>query len=61
MALSNSICKYPFLCLQDYYALTRSTHTEESYVMYLDVLDAVADCKETMTGLLHKIFETCDG
>ena len=55
VALCNSSCKHPFLGLQDYYALTRCTHTEESYVMYLDVLDAVADCKDTMMGLLHSL------
>ena len=50
-----SVIAVAFLGLQDYCALTRSTHTEESYVMYLDVLDAVADCKDTMMGLLHSL------
>ena len=47
--------------MQDYYALTRPTHTERSHVMYLEVLDAVADSKDTMMGLLYSLkkFYTC--
>ena len=55
VALCNSSCKHPFLGLQDYYALTRCTDTEDSYVMCLDVVDAVADCKDIMMGLLHSL------
>ena len=42
VALHSSGLKYPFLGLQDFYALIRPTHTEQSLVMYLEVLDAVA-------------------
>ena len=55
VALNNSGFKHPFLGLQDYYSLIRPTHTEKSNVMYLEVLDAVADCKDTMLTLLHSL------
>jgi hypothetical protein len=40
VALHNSGFKYPFMSLQDYYCLLRPTHTEQSQVIYLEVLDA---------------------
>ena len=55
VALYNSSFKYTFLNLQDYYSITRPTHTEVSNVMYLEVIDAVADCKDTMMVLLHSL------
>ena len=55
VALHDSGFKYPFISLQDYYVLTRPTHTERSHVMYLEVLDAVADSKDTMMGLLFTL------
>ena len=55
VALNNSSFQHPFLGLQDYNSLTRATHTEESHVIYLEVLDAVADCKDTMMTLLHSL------
>ena len=60
VALYNSGFKHPFIVLQGYFSLTRPTHTEESRVIYLKVLDAVADCKET---LLHRcsLREVWDG
>ena len=58
VAFQKSSCTHPFLGLQNYYALTRPSHTEKSHVMYLDVLDAVADRKETMMGLLHSLRKT---
>ena len=54
VAVSNSSFQHPFLNLQDYYSLTRPTHTEISQVIYLEVLD-VADCKDTMLTLLHSL------
>lgn len=48
VAVHRSGFKYPFLGMQHYYALTCQTHTEQSHVVYLQVLDAVADHKETM-------------
>ena len=55
VAACNSTFQHPFLNLQDYYSLTRPTHTEPSQVIYLEVLDAVADCKDTMMILLHSL------
>lgn len=43
----------PFLNLQDYFGLTRITHTERSHVVYLEVMDAVEDTKDTVMQLLH--------
>ena len=57
-ALYNSNFKSPFLSLQDYYFLIRATHTEQSNVVYLQVMDAVANCKDTMITLLHNLHET---
>ena len=34
---------------------TSNTHTEQSHVVYQEVLDAVADLKETIMGLLHSL------
>ena len=47
--------KHPFLGLQDYYALLDPTLTERSNVIYLEVIDAVADRKDTMMGLLRSL------
>ena len=58
VAVHRSGFKYPFLGMQDYYAVTRPTHTEQSHVVYLEVLDAIADRKETMMGLLHSVKKT---
>ena len=52
---TNSSSQYPFLGLQDYCSLIRSTHTEVSKVIYLEVLDAVVDCKDTMMVVLHNL------
>ena len=57
-AIYNSTNNNPFLGLQDYFSLTRPTHTEKSRVVYLEVMDAVADCKDTMIVLLHNLHET---
>lgn len=37
--------------------LTRVTHTEKSQVVYLEVIDAVADCKDTMMQLVQSLRE----
>ena len=55
VALNNSSFQHSFLGLQDYCSLTRATHTKESHVIYLRVLDTVADCKDTMMALLHSL------
>ncbi len=48
-----------FLNVQDYLNLTRATHTQKSYVEFRQVIDAVADSKDTMMSLIddfHKEF-----
>ena len=55
VVFTNSSSQYPFLHLQDYCSLIRSTHTEVSKVIYLEMLDAVADCKDTMMVVLHNL------
>ena len=49
-------------------SLRRPTHTEQSHVMYLEVLDAVADCKDNMILLfttihlckaMHEVYIVC--
>ena len=48
LSVCNSGLQLSFLNIQDYFSLTRVTHTEKSQVVYLEVMDAVADCKDTM-------------
>ena len=55
VVFANNSSQHPFLGLQDYCSLIRSTHTEVSKVIYLEVLDAVADCKDTMMVVLHNL------
>ena len=37
----------PFINLQDYFNLTRVTHTERSQVAYLEVMDTISDRRDT--------------
>ena len=46
----------PFLNIQDYFNLTRVTHTERSQVAYLEVMDAISDRKDTIIQLLHNLY-----
>ena len=46
----------PFINLQDYFNLTRVTHTERSQVAYLEVMDAISDRRDTLTELLHDLY-----
>jgi hypothetical protein len=43
VAFYSSSLTQPFISIQDYFTLTRITHTEKSQVVYLEVMDAVAD------------------
>ena len=54
-AIDNSTAPKPFLNIQDYFSLTRATHTERSQIVYLEVMDAVADSKDTVMQLLHDL------
>jgi len=46
----------PFINLQDYFNLTRVTHTERSQVAYLEVMDAISDRRDTLIELLHDLY-----
>ena len=47
----------PLFSIQEFFSLVRATHTEQSQVVYLEVMDAVADTKDTMNQLLHDLHE----
>ena len=55
VAICNSTVELPLLNIQDHFTLTTVTHTEISLVVYLEVMDAVADCKDTMMKLQHDL------
>lgn len=44
-----------FLNIQDYFSITRVNDTEQSKILYLQVMDAVADSKDTIMQLLHDL------
>ena len=52
-AVYSSTLQQPFLSMQDHFTLTRITHNEKSNVAYLEVMDAVADCRDTIMQLVH--------
>lgn len=45
----------PIINIQDYFRTTRPTQPEKSNVVYLDVLDAKADSKDTIMQVLHDL------
>jgi len=49
----------PFINLQDYFNLTRVTHTERSQVAYLEVMDAISDRKDTSFFLESEKQHSC--
>ena len=44
-----------FLGMQQFFSVVRANNTEKSNVQYLEVMDAVADTKDTMIALLHNL------
>ena len=46
-----------FLNIQDYFTITRLTHTEKSEILYLEVMDAVAGKKDTIMQILHDLHQ----
>ena len=54
-ATYKSTVELPFLGMQDFFSLVRVTHTQKSNVVYLEVIDAVADSKDTVMTLLHDL------
>ena len=57
VAVGNSEPQKNFLNIQDYFSVTRVTHTEKSNVIYLQVKDAIADTKDTMMDMLHELHQ----
>ena len=61
MLLRHSVCscesENTFLNIQDYLSSIRTTHTEKSNVAYLQVMDAVADSKDTLMQMLNNLHE----
>ena len=57
VAVYSSTLQQPFLSMQDHFTLTRITHSEKSNVAYLEVMDAVADCRDTIMQLVHRLRE----
>lgn len=54
--MAESTSGQPFLSIQDYFNLTRATHTETSTIVYLEVMNAISDTKDTQLELLHELF-----
>ena len=48
VALGGSESVRILLSIQDYLSLTRTSHTERSNVLYLNVMDAKSDSKDTL-------------
>ena len=57
LAIADSCPEQPFINLQDYFSVTRTTHTSTSQVAYLEIMNAVFDSKNTMLELLHELFD----
>ena len=56
LAIANSNSEYPFIGIQSYFNITKATHTEKSKVTYFEMMDAVADSKDTQLHLLQHLF-----
>ena len=57
LAISNTNCGRPLMNIQNYFNVTRqAVHTEKSEVVYLQVMGAVSDTKDTQLELLHNLF-----
>ena len=57
LTLGNNEPQQVFLNIQEYFNVTRVTHTERSEVSYLQVMDAVADSKDTIMQMLHDLYQ----
>ena len=49
--------QFTFLSMQQYFAITRANHTEKSNVLFLEVMDAIADTKDTMIAMLQNLHQ----
>ena len=57
LALESNESPKTFLNLQDYLSLTRTNHMERSNVLYLDVMDAKSDSKDTLMSMLQDLHQ----
>ena len=55
VAVATKFPQKTFLNIQDYFSCMRATHTEKSNVYYLNVMDAIADNKDTLISMLHDL------
>ena len=56
-AIASNSSEQVFMSIQNYFTVIREAiHTEKSEVAYLEVLDAVSDCKDTQLDLLHDLY-----
>ena len=55
VTVNNKKPQKTFLNIQDYFSVTRPNHTEKSNVLYLKIMDAIADSKDTMMAMLHDL------
>lgn len=57
LAIAESASEQPFINIQDYFSTIRVSHTDKSQVAYFEVMNAVADSKDTLFELLHSLFD----
>ena len=57
VALECSETSEIYLNLQDYLSLTRANHTERSNILYLDVMGAKSDSKDTLMSMLQDLHQ----
>lgn len=58
LAIADSFPEQPFINIQDYFSVTRTTHkVRPSSIAYLEIMNAVSDSKDTMLELLHELFD----
>ncbi len=55
VAIANNCNDKSLLNIQDYFSCTRATHTEKSQVYFLNIMDAVADNKDTLMSMLFDL------
>ena len=55
VAIGSTNPQETFINIQDYLSLARANHTEKSNVLYLDVMDAKSDSKDTLMSMLQNL------
>ena len=57
VAIGSTNPQETFINIQDYLSLVRANHTEKSNVLYLDVMDAKSDSKDTLMSMLQNLHQ----